>query len=66
MCFISVKIMKKMILISEDNEKDDSEQEDCDNELQTAVDLFGYPRQQGLSFFGFFLWFNNDTASLQE
>ena len=38
-----------MFDLSEDNDEDNSEQEDCDNELQTAVGLSGYPRHQGLS-----------------
>ena len=36
--------------LSEYDKKDDSEQEDCENELQTGFDLSGYPGQQGLSF----------------
>ena len=41
--------------LSADNDnKDNSEQEDCDNEFQTDVGLSGFPGQQGLSFFGFF------------
>ena len=41
---------KKDFDLSEYDKKDDSEQEDCENELQTGVDLSGYPGQQGLSF----------------
>ena len=41
---------KKDFDLSEYDKKDDSEQEDCENELQTGFDLSGYPGQQGLSF----------------